>query len=82
MKRGVVKCDKRLLEEMLFQGLAKIERVAETDEDLMCGLVSLVVSGHYSLPEVSEGQITPLVEAVFEKTAFHFRSRDRANDGN
>jgi hypothetical protein len=74
MKRGIVKCSKQLLEELLFEGKAKIDRVVETDEDVMRDQVSLVVVDHDSLPEVADGQVTPLVVAVFEKstTAFHF----------
>ena len=87
MKRGIVKCSKRLLEELLFQGNAKIDRIAETEEDLMNDQVSLLVLDHDSLPDVPEGQVTPIVVAVFEKstTAFHFEElcpmRDRDTDG-
>lgn len=74
MKRGIVKVSKALLEELLFQGEAKIERMAETNEDLMKDQVSLVVTGHESLPDVAEGQVTPLCMAIMQKETigFHF----------
>ena len=81
MKRGIVKCSYAMLESLLFNNEATIERVVETDDDLARGQVSLVVREHHTLPDVVEGQTIPMVRAVFEKIAFHFEPLSQSEGG-
>lgn len=65
--RGVVKVSVRLLEELIFQGGCRIDKIIENTDDLQNETVSMLISGNETLPAVKNGELIPVVDCQITK---------------